>query len=219
MDITMDRIIEIAEALGWQVYDYHPRSDIEFSKQSSFGETVCFQICGETLQSAIEDGREQVDTFDLEEYCQMWLKEMRRDASVPRHIQDLVHAGEENRDMCGKLISALESGEIPEQENEVVATVHRNGLEICEVLTVSTAHIKKTTANELDAAANTEQSGNVDFPVYSKADVGWFIYITGDETDLPDLKLLVQLARKHHCDIICIDADGPTIPGLPTYDW
>lgn len=102
-------------------------------------------------------------------------------------------------------------------------------LEICKMLTLSTAHIKPYTAELLMTEfATSEWEG---LTVYDKSYItpdsyGWFIYIRDqlpdDEADssIPaDLLACVELALKHGCTVLCLDRDGSTTALLPEYEW
>ena len=86
------------------------------------------------------------------------------------------------------------------------------------MLTVSTAHITKTTAEILDDNVR-------DLVIYKKADYGWFIFVPEpDVIDslrivLPDVMRLLQLTKDAGCDWLCLDCDGEILKYIPTYNW
>lgn len=98
-------------------------------------------------------------------------------------------------------------------------------LDIQKVLTLSTAHIKESTANRLD---RDPDDNNLGLCVYQKADYGYFIYLDAITPELMaqysesiprDLYDCIGLALSVGCNILCLDCDGEELPFLPTYDW
>ena len=91
-------------------------------------------------------------------------------------------------------------------------------MEISKMLTVSTAHITKTTAELLD-------DGVRDLIVYPKAEYGWFILIpSSDVIDslhivMSDLMRLLKLAKDLGCEWLCLDCDGEVLDYMTTYEW
>ena len=89
------------------------------------------------------------------------------------------------------------------------------------MLTLSTVHITCATAELLDAEAiRNKMPGLV---VYRKEDYGWFVYFPAleeeDRAHIPaDLLDCIDLAVANHCEVLCLDGDGP-ICDLPEYDW
>lgn len=93
-------------------------------------------------------------------------------------------------------------------------TTMRDAVELMAV--VSTQHLKPETALNLDAL----------WTMCYPNDYGAFVYV--DETfntshpdvDVPDdLATVLREAAKHDIVWIKFDSDGPTIDGLPVYDW
>ena len=93
-------------------------------------------------------------------------------------------------------------------------------MEISKMLTLSTGHIKKTSADLLDYFADEDDAI---FPTtYKKKGYGWFILIPDDidEYALPyDLSKVLEFAKRHSCDWLCLDRDGQEIEFLPQYAW
>lgn len=101
-------------------------------------------------------------------------------------------------------------------------------LEIDQMLTVSTMHIDKETAEELDR----EDSGTYGLVIFPKGEYGWWIYIPEKWEDFGDgtpwnvykdklpkgLADCIGLAISNNCRWLCLDRDGDTA-GLPEYDW
>ena len=93
--------------------------------------------------------------------------------------------------------------------------------EVDRTMTLSTAHVSAKTATAL--ARNGEEN-EIPLAVYPKAQFGWFVYLNGnsddDIADLPDdLRDCVRFAKANDCSILCLDADGPILNVLPTYEW
>lgn len=96
-------------------------------------------------------------------------------------------------------------------------------LDTSKMLTVSTAHIKSSTAKLL----NNEPDDLVRGTIYKKSEYGWFIFLDGSGSDEPitkyserkDLNALMLFADYSGYDILCIDRDGQTYPFLQTYEW
>ena len=90
-------------------------------------------------------------------------------------------------------------------------------MDITRCLTISTAHIKKSTANMVDAEEI------FDMVVYKKDELGWWIVTSPNilrDPDVPsDLKTCVELALQYDCEWLCLDRDGEVLDNLPTYDW
>lgn len=101
-------------------------------------------------------------------------------------------------------------------------------LEITQMITISTAHIAEKTAGELYGITHRHPGylpEVVKFPtVYEKFPYGYFFYLSEDIDDLkdempPDLWACCEFATEHGCNWLCIDADGPVMEGLKTYEW
>jgi len=100
----------------------------------------------------------------------------------------------------------------------------KTNLEIDKMLTLSTAHITKETADLLEREV-TYGLNNVDLAIYNKSEYGWFVFANDSDYKLEDLKIPKDLldccilARKNNCKWLCLDCDGLIVPGLKTYDW
>lgn len=92
-------------------------------------------------------------------------------------------------------------------------------LKIEKMLTLSTAHIDKETCDILANIAENPDAAT--FPVYNAGDWGWFIpvnnHIPNGSTRPLTNCIVAALAAK--CDWLCLDADGPVIADIPTYEW
>ncbi len=90
-----------------------------------------------------------------------------------------------------------------------------------------TNHVSLQTASWLDEqgelAANYQPGADVEHPAIhiGKHVYGWFFYADEEPSeDWPeDIRRLMIEARKHGCEYVMLDADGPEIEALPTYDW
>lgn len=101
-------------------------------------------------------------------------------------------------------------------------------METCTMLTLSTAHIEKETAEMLkhqSVDSDLEYDTiNTNLVVYSKADYGWWIHVADLDRDdvrlLPcDLAACCMIAMRENCEWLCLDADGPIEDCLPMYEW
>lgn len=98
--------------------------------------------------------------------------------------------------------------------------------EIDNIMTISTSHVDKKTADLLDDYVDTFSEGEVPevpLTVVEKAGYGWIICVTGTEdmaNKLPKpLSDCLKYADTHGCAWLAIDTDGPTVDDLPTYEW
>lgn len=116
---------------------------------------------------------------------------------------------------------------IPRDVFTAKENILRQGLEISHMLTVSISHISQETAEDmmLDEVANRFK-----VPVYTKNapndnGQGYGLYVYLDEQCLKngdfgeDLARIIELALDNGCNVLCLDSDGPEIPGIPVYEW
>ena len=98
-------------------------------------------------------------------------------------------------------------------------------MEITRMLTISTAHISKETADLLagEFPMQIVPAWEMSVGIYSKEDFGWYIYTSPldriDPSMPEDLAACLRLAHKHDCEVLCLDCDGEVVEGLPVYDW
>lgn len=95
-------------------------------------------------------------------------------------------------------------------------------MEICKMLTLSTAHITKETANTLKE--RSAHWADYDLVIYDKDTFGWWIHISEEGTEdlhsVPaDLVACINFALDNGCEWLCIDCDGPIEESLPIYEW
>ena len=97
------------------------------------------------------------------------------------------------------------------------------GLEISKVLCANTAHISQQTADELIWNRHT-----FSHPIYPKENncgesYGWFVLtcdLEDEQYNIPDdLWEAMKFAEENGCDWLNLDADGPIVDGLKTYEW
>ena len=101
-------------------------------------------------------------------------------------------------------------------------------MNIAKMLTISTAHIKKETAEFIDSVCKDNGLSNlivydktVRFNDYMEV-YGWFIYCN---VALPDLNVPEDLLKAmcftsdNNCDWLCIDRDGDVVDDLDEYEW
>ena len=91
-------------------------------------------------------------------------------------------------------------------------------MEIHHMLTLSTAHIDQKTCDLLTSAA--ENPSIVGIPVYEKKSYGWFIPVSSHmpKRSTRPLTNCIVAALAAKCDWLCLDANGPIIPDIPTYE-
>lgn len=94
---------------------------------------------------------------------------------------------------------------------------------VTHMLTLSTAHIDKPTADLLDeeGEANRFPALSV-YPKNAGEQYGWFIYVGQDwhGPAVPEcLAACLDACGKAGCGLLCLDTDGPVVADLPTYDW
>lgn len=98
-------------------------------------------------------------------------------------------------------------------------------MEITRMLTISTSHISKETADLLagEYPIDSVPVWEISVGIYAKEEYGWYIYFSLAEHIHPsmpeDLAACLRLARKHDCSILCLDTDGDIVDSLATYDW
>ena len=95
-------------------------------------------------------------------------------------------------------------------------------MEICKMLTLSTAHIKEETAEVI--YKRSAPWANYDLAIYDKDEFGWWINLSDVEMaelrDVPsDLVECIKLALGNGCAWLCLDSDGPVEDCLPIYEW
>ena len=99
--------------------------------------------------------------------------------------------------------------------------------DIAKMITVSTCHIRRETAEEIDELI---EKGERPFGlvIYPKGEYGWFIYVSSEEyrdesediKETPDdLTECIMLAKKNGCVWLAIDRDGEEDPSLTSYEW
>lgn len=90
-------------------------------------------------------------------------------------------------------------------------------LPIRRFLDLSTSHLRKKTCGDLN--------GWEGVTAY-ETKYGWLMYATAEAEEFAEeyrwpseLLPIVLLARANGCDYVMFDRDGPTVDGLPTWDW
>lgn len=92
--------------------------------------------------------------------------------------------------------------------------------EITKMMTLSTGHVRYSTAQMLDAEPDTNALGLSVYPkICGGESVGWFIYLPGAAPDgIPeDMEQAIRYALDENCSVLCLDADGPESPSLQSY--
>lgn len=84
-------------------------------------------------------------------------------------------------------------------------------------LDLSTGHVTK---DEMDAI---DHSVGDALPVVATYKFGAFLHVPDDDCEdlapYPAVRAVVELARSLGVTLVRLDADGPEVPGLKTYDW
>lgn len=89
--------------------------------------------------------------------------------------------------------------------------------EISKMLTLSTAHITKATADALN--------DGLQIVTFNKGEYGWFwfLHLNAEPYSLEeisaDLLTIVAHAQSLGCEWLCLDRAGPVNPNLPTWEW
>lgn len=94
-------------------------------------------------------------------------------------------------------------------------------MEIHKMLTLSTSHISKETAQLFDAFELP-----FDLCIYDKRagldHYGWFLtdWSLSQGMNIPhDLFACFRVAEENGCDWLCLDCDGEVLKHLPVYEW
>ncbi len=107
------------------------------------------------------------------------------------------------------MIQTIKSNQWPEMQ-----------VEITNMLTLSTAHLKPETLKDLD---DTASKLHEELMICKKGQdsecYGYIIYCMDISVmnDYPDLKACAEFSLEIGCDIICFDSDAETVPVLPVY--
>lgn len=97
--------------------------------------------------------------------------------------------------------------------------------EIYQTLVLSTSHVRKATAERLDAICTdgTQQqalSTDIDGYICKWSIYGWVFYCHDHGEETPsDLVACAAYARAQGCDFIRFDCDGPVMSQLPSWEW
>jgi hypothetical protein len=110
---------------------------------------------------------------------------------------------------------ALAMQVLEQQGYEPIETVTPRPSWVRRFLDLSTGHLTLKTREQL-------QSNTLQCTVTYQADpYGWWVYVTQDDgilAEFPqDLADVILYARKHGCEWIKLDSDGPELEGLPWY--
>ena len=92
--------------------------------------------------------------------------------------------------------------------------------EISRMITISTSHITKETAKNL----NSYEFYTLDMPIsVFDYDYGWFIFVPKhcrNFNNIPDdLRKCAEFAIKNDCEWLRLDCDGIEVDELERYDW
>lgn len=95
-------------------------------------------------------------------------------------------------------------------------------MDITKCLTMSIAHITRTTEEKLEHEPDTNL---MNLSVYKKSEYGYWIHVPedflkSDRMEIPfDLWRCMMMAYENDCRWLCLDRDGMEIELLQTYDW
>ena len=89
---------------------------------------------------------------------------------------------------------------------------------VSKMLSLSTAHLEKATA---DALTNGFSFGQT---VYDKDVYGWWIALPDlsdppEEVESPSLRAVLERAKLLGCEWLMLDSDAEILDDLPSYDW
>lgn len=111
-----------------------------------------------------------------------------------------------------------------EQKFPGITQLSKTQAHVRAILDISTAHVRKETAELLDAITMT----GIDAPViaHAKGEYGWLVYVSDDPSAQPnwsrvpvELQRLILFARRMGCDWIMFDRDGVVLEDFETWDW
>jgi len=97
-------------------------------------------------------------------------------------------------------------------------------MQIDKMLTISTAHIPKHTADALGGLPDHQNAKLYPEVVYTPwMGYGW-VFIAGQDTGLledehPELAAVLRFAHNYGCDFVRLDCDANPIEALPTFEW
>lgn len=91
---------------------------------------------------------------------------------------------------------------------------------IFQVLDISTCHIQKSEAMQLERDIPDNQ-----VPAYELAEFGWLLYVGELDDNWPEerwseaLRNILKQAAELGCDYVRFDRDGREYDELPRFDW
>lgn len=92
-------------------------------------------------------------------------------------------------------------------------------------LVVSTGHVTREEAQEMDACGTTGPTPEHGLVVSMTGDYGWLLYTGADNDEArrdamsDGLRAVYDYARAHGFDFVRFDNDAGTLTGAPTYEW
>jgi len=97
-------------------------------------------------------------------------------------------------------------------------------MQIDKMLTISTAHIPKHTAEALGNHVNHSRAALFNDVIYSPwHDYGWIFMAPQEDLSFrkkhPELAAVLRFAHNYGCDFVRLDCDADPIDALPTFDW
>lgn len=97
-------------------------------------------------------------------------------------------------------------------------------MQIDKMLTISTAHIPKHTAEALGGLSDHLEAKLHEDVMYTPwCDYGWVFWASQEtgmfEDEHPELAAVLRFAHNYGCDFVRLDCDANPIEALPTFDW
>lgn len=103
----LNKVIEICEAEGWNIYDDGEGLDIR--QASPAGEDFGFYVYKNNLASNII---EYACNFDPDEHAEMWVENMHSVAGVPQSIRTLLNDADDIAEMLENLADKLRKAKL-----------------------------------------------------------------------------------------------------------
>lgn len=89
---------------------------------------------------------------------------------------------------------------------------------IYKMLDLSTAHLNPESVEALERHVEPDSP----ITVIGESEYGWIVYVSEPDLvkEMPAvLAAILEDARRHGCDYVRFDRDGPVEDDLPTFEW
>lgn len=140
----LQELLDKAEELDWTYEVYEQEGDgrtyAELFKPSDAGEDFSILVDFEKDNQAetfLRDLREYVYDFDPDEHAEMWVPH-RGEGGCPGSIRELIDDADSIKNMCEKLLDALERvgvAELTDAQSERIDEIYNMVYEMCKVMT------------------------------------------------------------------------------------